>query len=118
MALADGEVRLSVSAATVLAYLAPERRRPKDIARTMGVSRQHVHTALRELIESGMLELVPDPESKRDRIIIVTEAGQAFWERNLTRMRSLEDEFCAGLSADEAARLRTLLARAITSRHP
>ncbi len=50
-------------------------RRPSDIARNLGVSRQAIHTTIRQMIELQMLELVDDPEDGRSKIVEIAGAG-------------------------------------------
>lgn len=51
--------------------------RPSDIARSLGLTRQAVHTTIGQIVEKGVFELVPDPEDKRIRAVALTETGKA-----------------------------------------
>lgn len=51
--------------------------RPSDIARSLGLTRQAVHTTIAQIVEKGVFELVPDPEDRRIRAVALTETGKA-----------------------------------------
>lgn len=121
-AVAEGGPRISASAAIVMSYLQPDGVRPAEIARRMGVTRQHVHTVVRELVTAGLLVVSPDPQSRRDKLIKPTGAGEQRRQHALQHVTDLENEVRDRLGPDEFAQLRTLLIRAWappkTSRRP
>jgi DNA-binding MarR family transcriptional regulator len=51
--------------------------RPSDIARSLGLTRQAVHTTIAQIVDKGVFELVPDPEDKRIRAVALTQTGKA-----------------------------------------
>lgn len=59
----------------VMANLVLGVRRPSDIARNMGVSRQAIHATINQMVEMGMVELVDDPTNGRVKIIAPTAMG-------------------------------------------
>ena len=109
---AVGTVRLSASAGLLMSYLRPEGVRPAEIAREMRVSRQHVHTVVRELLDAGILTQQPDPRSGRDKIIITTPAGEQRRRQATARLATLEAELAGRLGPENLAQLRSLLDRA------
>ncbi|WP_068876592.1 MULTISPECIES: MarR family winged helix-turn-helix transcriptional regulator [unclassified Phenylobacterium] len=60
----------------VMANLVLGVRRPSDIARNMGVSRQAIHATINQMVELGMVELVDDPANGRVKIIAPTKMGE------------------------------------------
>lgn len=51
-------------------------RRPSDIARNMGISRQAVHATINQMIELGMVSLSTDPKNRRVKIVTPTKLGE------------------------------------------
>jgi DNA-binding MarR family transcriptional regulator len=68
---------------------------------------------LNELEERGYVARVRDPDDRRKHNVAITDAGIAALDRADDQLRKLEDEVLAGLSADERAQLRRLLAKAL-----
>jgi DNA-binding MarR family transcriptional regulator len=61
----------------VMANLVLGVRRPSDIARRLGVSRQAIHATINQMIELGIVELVDDPSNRRVKIVAPTKMGEA-----------------------------------------
>ena len=57
------------SQAFIMGHIAAGERRASKIAANLGVSRQAISQSLIELEQMGYIELVPDPDDKRARII-------------------------------------------------
>lgn len=51
--------------------------RPADIARSLRLTRQAVHSTINALVERGVFELADDPTDGRIRIVQLTPMGQA-----------------------------------------
>lgn len=60
----------------VMANLVLGVRRPSDIARRLGVSRQAIHATINQMVELGIVELVDDPASRRVKIVAPTKMGE------------------------------------------
>lgn len=84
-------------------------RRPSDLARVIGVTRQSINTALRELEEKGLVRLVPDPEDRRCKIVEFAPEGAGMREAALTAVTSLEALLAERLGSDRVAALVQLL---------
>ena len=110
-ATAVGEPRLSAAAAIVVSHLHPEGSRAAEIARTMGVTRQHVHAVVRELRDAGVVDTVPDPVSRRDRLIVPTAEGEIRRRRAVARIADLEAELAEFVGATDLERLHAVLDR-------
>jgi DNA-binding MarR family transcriptional regulator len=61
----------------VMANVALGVRRPSDIARRLGVSRQAIHATIAQMAELGIVELVDDPSNRRVKIVGTTAQGDA-----------------------------------------
>jgi DNA-binding MarR family transcriptional regulator len=68
---------------------------------------------LNELEERGYVARVRDPDDRRKHNVAITDAGIVALDRADDQLRKLEDEALAGLSGDERAQLRRLLAKAL-----
>jgi len=60
----------------VMANLVLGVRRPSDIARRLGVTRQAIHATINQMIELGIVELVDDPANGRVKIVAPTRMGE------------------------------------------
>lgn len=106
-----GEWRISPAASIVLSHLDSQGSRPADVARSMGVSRQHVHTIVRELTDAGVVSTVPDPVSRRDRLVVPTIEGEARRRRAVAHLTGLEAELAHTIGEADLDRLRDILMR-------
>jgi DNA-binding MarR family transcriptional regulator len=61
----------------------------------------------------GYVERRRDPADRRRHVVDLTNEGRKALERAERAQEGLEDQVLAGLSADERATLRSLLARAL-----
>lgn len=60
----------------VMANLVLGVRRPSDVARNMGVSRQAIHATINQMVDLGIVELVDDPSNGRVKVIAPTKMGE------------------------------------------
>lgn len=51
-------------------------RRPSDIARNMGVTRQAIHATINQMVELGMVEMADDPSNGRVKVLTLTPTGE------------------------------------------
>tara|TARA_R110000868_G_scaffold54159_3_gene169559 strand:+ start:5176 stop:5646 length:471 start_codon:yes stop_codon:yes gene_type:complete len=82
--------------------------RPTELARLIGVTRQSMNTALRELEEKKLVRLVPDPDDKRCKIVEFDPAGAAMRDeaqRVIEALEALLDERLGAGAADKLAAL-------------
>lgn len=80
-----------------------------------GMTQNTVVTWLNELEDAGYVSRLRDPDDRRKHNVVITPKGTEALERAEGELRRLEDEALAGLSADERAQLRKLLAKALES---
>jgi DNA-binding MarR family transcriptional regulator len=88
----------------VMANLVLGVRRPSDIARNMGVSRQAIHATIGKMIELGIVELVDDPSNGRIKIVKPTAMGDTMRVDAQRSMQIMADELGRRVGA---ARLMT-----------
>lgn len=60
----------------VMANIVLGVRRPSDIARNMGVSRQAIHATINQMVELGIVALVDDPTNRRVKLVAPTKTGE------------------------------------------
>jgi DNA-binding MarR family transcriptional regulator len=84
----------------------------------MRLTQNTVVTWLNELEDAGYVARIRDPQDRRKHNVALTEKGTAALERAETELRRLEDEVLSGLSGDERAQLRKLLAKALDASTP
>lgn len=92
-----GGVRRLESMAMI--YVHAGIRRPSELARLLGVTRQSMNTALRELEEKGLIYLEPDPEDARCKLVRFAPEGAAMRLDALDIVLALEAELEERLGA-------------------
>ena len=85
-------------------------RRPSDIARNLGVSRQAIHVTIRQMIDLGLLELVDDPDDRRSKIVDIGATGAKMRENAQSAMRLLTAELRRRIGDEAVAQLQATLA--------
>jgi len=83
-----------------------EGERASSLAARAGITRQSMGEVIRDLVELGILEMVPDPKDRRAKVVRYTEEGTRFTNAGFRHIRSLEDRFTEEFGDDyEAARV-------------
>jgi DNA-binding MarR family transcriptional regulator len=86
-----------------------EPRTMADIAKVLGISRQAVQMSIKRLVALNVLELELAPGNHRDKLVMVTERGQAARLAASQQIDRLETECVKVIGADGLATLRHLL---------
>lgn len=60
----------------VFGTLGFEGARAADLAASAGITRQSMGEVIRELVDLGMLEMTPDPDDRRAKLVTYTELGR------------------------------------------
>lgn len=94
----------------VLRYPGPQDRRPIDLAREVGMTKQAMNYLLRQLEELGYLTVGDDPDDNRSKRIQLTDRGYAAAMTIRRTVRKIEREWERKLGPDRYAQLRELLA--------
>ena len=79
------------------------------IHRAMGFSRQAAQQAVDRLVEHEMISVQPDPDSKRDKIVTITEKGQRWRSIAAAQIRLIEGQIAESLGEEAKERLRHAL---------
>ncbi len=84
-------------------------RRPSAIAERLGVSRQAVHQSLRDLIDVGIVELVPDPRDGRAKLAKLSKTGAPIHRKARRILDKLEAELGHRIGKRRVSGLREAL---------
>ncbi|WP_374575699.1 MarR family winged helix-turn-helix transcriptional regulator [Phenylobacterium sp.] len=94
---AQGWRQVTRSQSMVMAHVVIGVHKPSEIARSLGISRQAVHTTINQMVEMGMLELRDDNDDRRAKIVALTDLGHD--------MRQDADRVMADLQAELRRRI-------------
>lgn len=110
---ARGRTDLKPSHNALFGIMGAEGERASTLAARAGITRQSMGEVIRDLVDIGILEMVPDPADGRAKVIRYTEEGSRFTGEGLRHLRSLEERFAEEFGDDyEAA--REVLERVVT----
>lgn len=94
-----GFTELAPSHNAVFATLGPEGARAADMAARLGITRQSMGEAVRDMVRLGILEMVEDPSDRRAKLVRYTPYGEKVAQEGFNRIMALEkvlrDEFGA-----------------------
>ena len=85
-----------------------------DLAERLAMDRTTLTRNLQPLERQGLIRIAPGTD-RRSRAVEITEQGREAYEAALPRWRAAERKFRRTMSQAEAAELRRLLDRALTS---
>jgi DNA-binding MarR family transcriptional regulator len=101
---------------TMLAFLRDRGALPQqDLCGTMKLSQNTIVAWLNELEDAGLIARSRDPDDRRKHNVEITPAGLTALERGERELFHLEEQLLSGLTADEHATVRRLLAKAIAT---
>lgn len=83
--------------------------RSSAIARQLGISRQAVHQSLNELVKLGILELVPDPDDGRAKLVQIADRSLPIVQEARKINAKLEKQLAKRIGADNVKALRDAL---------
>jgi DNA-binding MarR family transcriptional regulator len=102
---------LSMWAYVALAHLASQPAGTQlALAEAIGYDKSRLIALLDDLERNGLITRTADPTDRRARIVALTEAGRARHAAARADVRTMEDDFLAGLDLAERTRLRDMLA--------
>lgn len=104
-----GGVQLTHAQSLVMMNIGEGIRRPSTIAERLGVSRQAVHTNIRELNRLGLIDLVPDPDDGRATIATLNRKGEPARVLAIQVLEELEEELARRIGKRDAAQFRRVL---------
>lgn len=95
------------SQSLILANIANGETRASRMAENLGVSRQAMSQFLNEMAESKLIEVVPDPNDKRARIVRFTPESEAIRDDAKKVLRGMEDELKAAMGGADFESLKS-----------
>ena len=101
------EVRLAHNA--VFATLYGEAARTSDMATRAGITKQSMGEVVRELADMGILQVNPDPEDGRAKLVSYTDFGIEVTEEGRRHLEDLERRFVEQFGADDYEAARRVL---------
>jgi len=104
---------LKLKAYMVLTNLREGALPQQDLCASMQMDANNTVLLLNDLEGKGFVERRRDPADRRRHIVAITDAGNEALARAERAMESLEEEAFGGMSAEDRATLRELLARAV-----
>jgi DNA-binding MarR family transcriptional regulator len=122
-ALAEGLAPLGLNLRDYTVLIAAEQaaiegapRTQLSLARAARLDKSTMVVSVDALEEEGLVERRPDPEDRRVRIVVTTDAGRELLARAEGVVLGVEDEVLAGLEVEERRALRSLLTRLVVGR--
>jgi DNA-binding MarR family transcriptional regulator len=94
----------------VMRWPGPQNRRPSDLAKEAGMTKQAMNYLLRQLEELGYLTRDDDAQDKRSKRVQLTDRGYAVAKTIRKTVRQIEREWERELGPEQFGRLRQLLA--------
>ena len=84
------------------------------LAARLGIDRTVMTYLLDDLAEAGLVERRPDPGDRRTRLVVATDHGRTVLDDLDKRFTRAEQHILGGLSSDDQAAFRSLLATIAT----
>lgn len=103
------DVRLTSAQSLVFAELPIAGARQADLARRLGVTRQSVNELVRGLEAQGLVEVLPDPDSGRSKLVRPTALGKRSIKVATQTFERLETELRDGIGDRDVDQLRRVL---------
>lgn len=93
----QGWPQVSRAQSMIMISIISGTRRPSDIARRLGISRQAIHKAIGQMVDKGVVRLDEDPDDRRHKLVSLTTFG--------TRMRAEAQQATRNMASAIAARI-------------
>jgi DNA-binding MarR family transcriptional regulator len=105
-ARANGRPEIRLAHNAVFSTLFGDAARTSDMAARAGITKQSMGEVVRELVDLGILEMNPDPDDRRAKLVTYTDHGVEVTMEGRRYLEQLEQEFVArfGKTDYEAAR--------------
>ena len=105
------DLGVNASMRAVMESLAGDGERTvPDIARSRGVSRQHIQKLVNGLAEDGLVELVPNPAHKKSRLVAITDVGRKVAAATARRERKILPEIARDIPLEDIRVATSVLA--------
>jgi len=93
----------------LMALNQPRPPRIGRLARFLGMDRTSLTAALKPLQRRGLLDVLPDPEDRRGKVLRITPAGRALLARAMPIWDKTHDEVAQHMGGDDVGALRQML---------
>jgi DNA-binding MarR family transcriptional regulator len=97
----------------VFGTLSRDGSRAAEMATRAGITRQSMGEVIRELADLGILEMRPDPDDRRAKVVTYTEHGRRVAGHAYEHLQELERRFAAEFGEREYEIARDVLARLV-----
>jgi DNA-binding MarR family transcriptional regulator len=85
--------------------------RATDMAERAGITRQSMGEILRDMVDLGIVEMSPDPDDRRAKLVMFTAYGRGMASKGYGRILDLEQKFAEELGEKEYEIVRDFLER-------
>jgi DNA-binding MarR family transcriptional regulator len=98
---------------SVFGTLGYEGARPAELAARAGITRQSMGEVIRDLVDLGILEMTPDPDDRRAKVVRYTESGLRETAEGGDHIVEVEERLIAALGPEAYENLRTGLEKVV-----
>src|SRR4051794_3004363 len=88
-----GRLDIKPSHNFLFAILGDDGDRAANLATRAGITRQSMGEVIRDLVDLAVLEMVPDPDDRRAKIVRYTADGKKFASAGYRHLGQLEERF-------------------------
>ena len=106
---AAGWERMNRTRSMIMLNISAGINRPAQLARNLGVSRQAIHQLLQGMKEEGLLELVPDPDDKRAKVVKFSAQSDGIRQAAQDAILAIETELASRIGKQAFANLKKAL---------
>ncbi|MFG1814834.1 MarR family winged helix-turn-helix transcriptional regulator [Kribbella sp. NPDC049174] len=107
----DGHPELKPAHNAVFGTLSRDGSRAADMATRAGITRQSMGEVIRELVALDILEMRPDPEDRRAKLVTYSDHGVEVAADGYTHLKDLEARFAEEFGQEDYDTARKVLAR-------
>lgn len=107
---ARGWPQLTQPESSVMIHVILGINRPAEIARSMGLTRQAVHTTVKQVVGKGIFSLQDDPLDKRSKMVTLTATGKAMRRDAQLTVQYLAEHLSARIGKQHVENLRAAFA--------
>jgi DNA-binding MarR family transcriptional regulator len=107
----QGHRQLKQAHNAVFATLHEEGLRAVDMAAQMGITRQSMGEIVREMVDLGILEMIPDPTDRRAKLVRYSEEGLRVAAQGFAHIGDLERRFAEEFGREDYETTRRVLVR-------
>ncbi len=107
-----GHPEFKGSHSLVFAWLPESGARTADMAARAGITRQSMGEVVRDLVDLGIVEMTPDPDDGRAKLVKLTDYGRTITREGRQHIVELERRLAEEFGEEEYAMVRAVLERA------